>query len=73
MRNPASHRLDVTIVTDRDEVAAAFGTVAAWRANILKLTAKEAKEKHPQRKRYLRLMLLNAYTQLDVALNAAEQ
>ena len=58
------HRLDVTSVTDREELAEAFGHAATWRASINVLTAKEAKERDPLRKRMLRLLLLNAYTQL---------
>lgn len=58
------HRLDVTAVTDREELAAAFGHAATWRASIVVLTAREAKELNPGRKRHLRLMLLNAQTQL---------
>lgn len=66
--NALAHHLDVTTVTDREEVASAFGSAAAWRASITKLTEKEAKERDPKRKRYLRLMLLNAHTQLQLQL-----
>ena len=64
--NTRPHYLDVTTVTDRRELAAAFGERAAWEATILRLTAKEAKEKDPRTKRHLRLMLLNAQTQLSL-------
>lgn len=60
------HYLDVTTVTDRRELASAFGERIAWEATIRRLTAKEAKEKDPRAKRHLRLMLLNAQTQLSL-------
>jgi hypothetical protein len=63
------HRLDVTQVTDREDLAEVFGDPATWRANINVLTTKEAKERDPQRKRMLRLLLLNAYTQLALITN----
>ena len=47
------HNLDITSVTDREEIAAAFGEAAAWRAVIVRLKAREAREKNPQRKRKL--------------------
>ena len=56
--------LDVTTVTDRNEVASAFGECTAWQAAITQLRKREAEATNPQRKRYLRLMLLNAETQL---------
>lgn len=64
--NVRPHYLDVTKVIDREEIASAFGARAAWEATILRLTAKEAKEKDPRVKRHLRLMLLNAQTQLNL-------
>ena len=60
------HYLDITSVIDRDEVASAFGHAAAWRAAIVRITAREAKETDPKRKRMLRLRLLNAQTQLSL-------
>jgi hypothetical protein len=63
------HRLDVTQVTDREDLAEVFGDAATWRANINVLTTKEAKERDPQRKRMLRLLLLNAHTQLALITN----
>lgn len=56
--------LDVTMVTNRIEITAAFGERAAWEATIKRLTKKESQETNPQRKRHIRLMLLNAQTQL---------
>jgi len=62
--NPARHRLDVTTVTGREEVALAFGPIAAWQAAITRIMHKEAKATDTVTKRYLRLQLLNAQTQL---------
>lgn len=61
------HRLDVTTVIDREEVATAFGQVAAWRAALNTYKAREARETNPQRKRRLRLMIYNAEVQLRCA------
>lgn len=60
------HNMDITAVTDREEIASAFGEAAAWRAVIVRLKAREAREHNPQRKRMLRLQLLNAETQLKL-------
>ena len=62
--NVRPHRLDITSVIDREEVVAAFGAAAMWRATITVLTQREARETDPRRKRRLRLLLLNAQTQL---------
>jgi len=51
----------------REDVILAFGTVAYWQAEIARLTAREPHETDPTRKRYTRLLLLNAQTQLQVA------
>lgn len=56
--------LDVTTSRGWDEVAAAFGPVAAWQAAITALRAREAKETDPRKKSQLRLQLYNAQTQL---------
>lgn len=58
------HYLDVTSVIDRKEIADTFGDRAMWEASIKTLTRRESVERDPRRKRYLRLMLLNAHTQL---------
>ena len=63
-RYSQAHLLDITDVTVREDVAAAFGERAAWEATIKALTTKEAKETNRQRKNHLRLMLLNAQAQL---------
>lgn len=60
------HYLDVTSVTDREEVATAFGQRAAWGAAIERIKRKEACEKDRHRKRLLRMQLLNAETQLKL-------
>lgn len=60
------HNLDITSVIDREEIASSHGQAAAWRATIVRLRKKEAQERNPQAKRRLRLMLLNAETQLSL-------
>jgi len=62
-------QLDITSVTDRKDIIEAFGAAATWRATINQLTIREAKERNPQRKRRLRLLLLNAQTQLALITN----
>lgn len=64
MHNKA-HNLDpITSVTDREELAAAFGEVAAWATVVHKLREREHREKDARRKRNLRLQLYNAEVQL---------
>jgi hypothetical protein len=63
-------RLDLTSPKDREEIAAAFGAVAAWRAAVETYKAREARETDLRRKRKLRLMLLNAENQLRLATEA---
>lgn len=58
------HYLDVTTVTDREELASAFGPRAAWLATIKQLTARSLRETNPIKQKYLRLMISNAETQL---------
>lgn len=58
--------LDITTVTDREEIAEAFGAATAWRVTIQRIKTKEAKETNPSAKRKLRLLLLNAETQLQL-------
>lgn len=67
------HRLDITTVTDREEIAAAFGTTAAWRAAVHTLRLREHKATDPRKKRNLRLQLLNAENQLRLAIEADQQ
>jgi hypothetical protein len=69
--NLRRHNLDITSVIDREEIVAAFGAAAMWRATITVLTKREARETDPRRKRHLRLMLLNAQTQLALVTEGA--
>jgi hypothetical protein len=65
-------RLDVTTVTDREELAGAFGTVTAWEAAVRAIKVREAKATNPHKKRQLRLQLLNAENQLRLAKEQAQ-
>ena len=65
------HYLDVTSVIDRNEIAASHGPVLAWQAAIKTLTAREAKARSRRDKMMLRLELLNAQTQLELAMQGA--
>lgn len=56
--------LNVTSVTDRDDLIAAFGAHTAWKAIITQLRIREAKVTDRRRKMELRLELLNAENQL---------
>lgn len=58
------NQLNITSVTDREDIIEAFGAAAMWRATIAVYARKEAAETDPRRKRHLRLMLSNAQTQL---------
>lgn len=60
------HYLDITSVTDRAELTEAFGERAMWEATIKTLTRRDAVERDPHRKRHIRLLLLNAHTQLSL-------
>lgn len=60
-------RLDPTIPEHRDEIALAFGAVAAWRAAVDTLKVREQKTTDPTRKQKLRLQLFNAENQLRLA------
>ena len=64
--NVRPHYLDVTSVIDREEIAAAYGAVAAWDAAIKSLTAKEARETDRIKKKQLRLALYNAQVQREL-------
>ena len=65
-KHASGSKLDITSVTDREEIAAAFGQRAAWQATITRIIQKEAKETDRRKKQHLRLMLLNAQTQLQL-------
>lgn len=64
------HYLDVTSVTDRDEVIQAYGPVFAWEAAITRLRLKESRARNRRDKLMLRLELLNAENQLQLARGA---
>lgn len=65
--NVRPHYLDVTSVTGREEVAAAFGAVRAWEAAVTKIKEREARTTDRMTKMRLRLALYNAETQLHLA------
>jgi hypothetical protein len=67
------HRLDVTSVTDREEIASAFGPITAWQAAVNNLRLREHRATDPRKKRKLRLDLLNAENQLRLAIEAGQQ
>ena len=67
MHSYRPQRLDPCDPAHRDEIASAFGDVAAWRAAVETYKRKEAKETDRNRKRKLRLMLYSAETQLALA------
>ena len=64
--NARGHRLDATQHTDWVELSSAFGAASAWQATINQLITREAKTRDPRKKMHLRLMLLNAQTQLEL-------
>jgi hypothetical protein len=65
--------LNVTSVTERNDLITAFGAVAAWQATITQLRIREAKVTDRRRKMELRLQLLNAENQLRLAIDAHNQ
>ena len=60
------NQLDVTSVTDREDIVEAFGAAAMWRASIKVLTKRYDREADPRRKRHLALLISNAETQLSL-------
>lgn len=67
MNTVRPHYLDVTSVTDREELAAAYGAIHAWEATVTRLREREAKATDRQTKTRLRLALYNAEVQLHLA------
>lgn len=67
MNTVRPHYLDVTTVTGREELASAFGPIAAWQATVTRLRQKEARATDRLTKMRLRLELYNAETQLELA------
>jgi hypothetical protein len=64
MQRTTVTRLDLTSVSDREDIAAAFGPRAAWRANILQLRKRIPLVTDRRRKLLLELELLSAENQL---------
>ena len=64
--NARGQRLDATQHTDWVELSGAFGPAVAWQTTIQQLITREAKTSDPRKKMHLRLMLLNAQTQLEL-------
>lgn len=63
-----SGRVDLTRAEHFDDFVISHGPIAAWEARIKILTEREAKPNLTrQAKQHLRLMLLNAHTQLNLA------
>jgi hypothetical protein len=60
------HYFDVTSVTDMNELTASYGAHKAWTIAVTQLRNREAKATDRKKKQYLRLMLLNAETQLSL-------
>jgi len=66
MKPVKPHHFDVTSVTDMNELTACYGLLGAWTIAVTQLRNREAKATDRKKKRYLRLMLLNAETQLKL-------
>ena len=66
MKPVKPHYFDVTSVTDMNELTACYGARQAWAIAVDQLRRREAKAIDRNHKRHLRLMLLNAETQLKL-------
>lgn len=66
MKPVKPHYFDVTSVTDMNELTACYGLHGAWTIAVNQLRRREAKANDRKHKQYLRLMLLNAVTQLSL-------
>ena len=66
MKPVKPHYFDVTSVTDMDELSQCYGAHQAWTIAVTQLRSREAKATDRMKKQYLRLMLLNAETQLKL-------
>jgi hypothetical protein len=66
MKPVKPHYFDVTSVTDMDELSQCYGAHKAWTIAVTQLRNREAKATDRMKKQYLRLMLLNAETQLSL-------
>jgi len=60
------HYFDVTSVTDMNELTTCYGAHEAWTIAVTQLRRREADARDRKKKQYLRLMLLNAETQLKL-------
>ena len=66
MKQVKPHYFDVTSVTDMNELTACYGVHQAWTIAVTQLRRRESIAHDRKHKRYLRLMLLNAETQLKL-------
>ena len=66
MKPVKPHYFDVTSVTDMNELTACYGAHEAWTIAETQLRRRESKAHDRKHKQYLRLMLLNAETQLKL-------
>ena len=66
MKPVKPHYFDVTVVTDMEELTECYGLHQAWTVAVNQLRSREAKATDRKKKQYLRLMLLNAETQLKL-------
>jgi hypothetical protein len=60
------HHFDVTSVTDMNELITCYGAHEAWTIAVTQLRRRESIAHDRKHKRHLRLMLLNAETQLKL-------
>jgi hypothetical protein len=60
------HYFDVTSVTDIEELTQCYGAHQAWTIAVTQLRRRESQAHDRMKKQYLRLMLLNAETQLKL-------
>jgi hypothetical protein len=66
MKPVKPHYFDVTSVTDMNELTASYGVHQAWTIAVTQLRRRESQAHDRKKKQYLRLMLLNAETQLKL-------
>jgi len=66
MKPVKPHYFDVTSVTDMNELIQCYGAHQAWVTAVTQLRNRESKAHDRRKKQYLRLMLLNAETQLKL-------
>ena len=66
MKPVKPHYFDVTSVTDMEELTHCYGAHKAWLTAVTQLRRRESQAHDRKKKQYLRLMLLNAETQLKL-------